>query len=223
MNLTPVELRQLTQEQLREELKRLPLERRKALMPEQVAVVMEVIDPRHRLTPEEEHRQAAARKLADPEVWSMAASSTIESILRSYELGEVTFQQALEIVGRISIGCWPQGRIQILGMAATLALRIRRQPAKKRGQHKPRYPSCIKIGTAEVILSLKKRQPATRRVPTAYDSTSPIILQAIDVLTTMRWFGDAPTPAPRTIDDWVRERLSASNQKPPKGRPRTKR
>jgi len=159
-----------------------------------------------RQTDDEETRCNVARTLADPNAWRGIVASCISPILHSYSNGELSLGDAVDILGRIAIGCWPQDRVQLLGLLGALALRI--TPRKlKPGEKTPLYPSCIKSGTADLVLVLKDRQPDKRRAPTAYDPTSPIITEALQVLTTIRWFGDAPTPQPATIDHWVRTRI----------------
>ena len=185
-SLTPEELQRLTPEQVQEELKRLTPEQLKRLTPEQTGAVMEILDPRFRPTPDEQERREAARTLRDAATWQRIASSCVEPILRSYELGELTFEEALDIVGRIAIGCWPQARVELLGTAAALALRIPNHQKRKPGVTKPLYPACIKSGAADLILSFKESQPEKRRTPTAYDPNSPLIQEALQILTIMR-------------------------------------
>src|SRR5688572_22366936 len=116
LRLTLEELRCLSADALQYELQQLSSEQRKELTPEQVAAAMEILDSTFQLTPEERERRDAARRLADPDGWRVITASCLSLIRESYDLGELTLQDAIEAVGRIAIGCWPQNRVQLLGM-----------------------------------------------------------------------------------------------------------
>jgi hypothetical protein len=158
--------------------------------------------------------------------WRKITASCIEPTLRSYEVGELTFEDALDRIDRISIACPHQVRMQLLGTMGYLARRVSR---RERTTRRPPYPECVRVGTADLVLSLKGESPAARITPGAanragrYDPSSPLIRRALDILTTIDWFGPAGPPSPATIDDWVRSRQREAGEKLPKGRPRTRR
>jgi hypothetical protein len=109
----------------------------------------------------------------------------------------------------------------LLGTLAYLARRVPRQELKTQ---RPRYPECIRTGTADLVLSLKSRTPAARVTPGAssrkgYDRSSPLIDKALKTLTLLDWFGRAGRPKPATIDRWIRSRREQTGQKLPSGRP----
>lgn len=225
--LSPEALTRLTPQHLRQAVDRLTPEARACLTPEQVNAVMETVDPRYRLTPDERQRRDAARSLTAPDTWRMIVASCIDPIVRSRELDQLTFGDAVDIVKRISIGCWLPARIQLVGVIAILAPSVSTDQQRKPGDRRPRYPACIKSGTADLLLLLKKDNRRVRLTPDAYDvggydGGSPLIDEALRVLSIMRWFGDAPTPAGDTIADWVRTRKQeqlARGQTLPRGRP----
>jgi len=230
LSLTPEELERLTPEQLLEELNHLTSQELKRFTPQQQGAVMETVDPRWRLTPEERRRRDAARALADPDTWRKIGSSCVEPILGSYQKGHITIAEATDIIDRISIGCWPQARVELIGETAALALRVPSHQDRKPGETKPVYPECIKSGTADLIICLKEKKPKKRVTPgisnrSTFDPSSPLIEETLQILTTLRWFGDVPTPAPSTIADWVKwrrlQRLTPG-QTPRKGRPRSR-
>jgi hypothetical protein len=183
---------------------------------------MQRIDSRFQLTPEEHQRCEAARTIQDAPTWRATVSSLIELILYSHAQAELTVDEGLDFVWRVSIGCFPQDRIHLLGTFAYLA---RTQLARNSKRRKPTYPTCLRIGTADLILSIKSASPDVRVTPRRtgnYDDSSPIIRKALEVLKVMNWFGAAPEPAPDTIASWVRERQKESGQTLRRGRPRTK-
>jgi hypothetical protein len=90
------------------------------------------------------------------------------------------------------------------------------------GERRPQYPTWIKRGTTELILLLQEREPEKRLTPgisnrsITYDPSSPLIDEALEILTILKWFGDQPVPRPGTIDDWVRERRKEREKLPGK-------
>ncbi len=205
------ELSRLTADELQAALGKLTPEQRQSLAPEQVAAIMEVLDPAFRLTEEETQRRDAARRLVDPDNWRVIVASCLSLIRESYDNGELDLDDAVEAVGRIAIGCWPQDRVRLLGTMAALLLQRTVKP-RGAGDRRPTYATWIKRGTADLILLLKEREPTARLTPGRqnrkglFDPSSPIIRDALEILGQLRWFGNDPLPRPRTIDDWVRER-----------------
>src|SRR5688572_11791283 len=108
LNLEVSELSRLSPERLKAALASLSPEDRKRLTPEQVAAIMAASDLRFAWTSDEERRRRAALELADPSVWRQVAASYVEPIVRTYTLGEIDFDEAIQILGRVSIGCMPQ-------------------------------------------------------------------------------------------------------------------
>ena len=207
--LTPEELQSLTPEQLRETFK--------LLTPDQQNAAVEHLDPAFRLTPDEQQRRDAAWNLADATTWRAIAAICIQHVVDSYGRGDIDMKDALAAMHRAAIGCWAQDRARLLGTTAVLALR--KEPLKKaRGQRSPKWPLWVQNATADLVLYGQVRSPELRRSPLpAYsetdivtepgDGTSPLIAWALDILTTIGWFGEAGVPKPTTVDDWVRARL----------------
>jgi hypothetical protein len=77
---------------------------------------MENLAPVFRLSLDEQQRRDGARQLMDAEAWKTFTSSCIVGVRRSYEAGEIVVEEAIRGVGRIAIGCWPQDRVQHLGL-----------------------------------------------------------------------------------------------------------
>jgi hypothetical protein len=196
------------------------------LPPDAVAAEIERLDPRFQLTSEQQRRRDAALTLADPETWRKITASCIEPTLCSYQAGELTFEDALDRIDRISVACPHQVRMQLLGTMAYLARRVSR---RERMARRPPYPECVRTGTADLVLSLKVESPTARVTPGAsnragrYDRSSPLIRKALDILATLDWFGPTGPPSPATVDDWVRSRQKEAGEKLQKGRPRTRR
>ena len=184
----------------------------KTLTPAQQAGLLEHMDPTLRLTPEELRCREAAWALADADLWQQMASSNVIHVVESYRLGHVTFTEAMEGIHRASVGCWAQIRVRILGLTAVRLLRT--VPSKRRpGQRSPAWPLWIQNATADLILTRHDHVPGARRSPrhpdvaaTPADRTSPIIEWAMEILTSIGWFGSSGIPTAGTVDDWVRNR-----------------
>lgn len=195
-------------------------ERFKALTADQQATLLEHMDPTLQLTPEERQRRDAAWALADAGMWQQVASSNVIHVVESYRLGHVTFTEAMEGIHRVSVGCWAQVRVRILGLTAVRLLRT--VPAKRRpGQRSPAWPLWIQNATADLILTRQDQAPGVRRSPRhsdvatrPADRTSPIIQWAMEILTSIGWFGDAGIPTSGTVDDWVRKRQRSPGPPP---------
>ena len=192
----------------------------KQLLPDQRAAVLESLDDAFRLTPDEQRCREAAWALADADLWQKMASSNVIHVVESYRLGHVTFTQAIAGIHRASVGCWAQARVHIVGVTALKLLRTVPSP-KTRGQRSPTWPLWIQNATADLILVRQDHVPGVRRSPihadvaeNPADRTSPIIEWALEILTSIGWFGDAGTPTARTIDEWVRRR-ERSHKDPP--------
>ncbi len=208
--LSAIELSRLAADELKAALAKLTPEQRKNLTSEQVAAIVEVLDPAFRLTEEETQRRDAARRLIDPDNWRVFVASCLSLIRESYDNREIDLEDAVEAVGRIAIGCWPQARATLLGTMAALLLQRISKP-RGAGDRKPAYATWIRRGTADLVIVLKEREPTARLTPgrqnrDSYDPSSPIIRDALVILNQLKWFGNQPIPMPGTIDDWVRER-----------------
>jgi hypothetical protein len=200
-----------------QEWRRLPPGKRKrylnALSPEQRTALGEFMEPALRPTPEEERFRQAAWQLADAATWQTVAASNIIHVVESYRRGHVSFNEAMTGVHRISVGCWSNGRVQLLGLTALYLLQISPE-GKKRGQRRPTWPLWIQNSTADLVLSRQSETPKARRSPRHQDvvqqpadQSSPSIEWALGVFKSLGWFGGAGVPTPGTVDDWVRARL----------------
>jgi hypothetical protein len=195
-------------------------ERFKTLTAEQQAALLEHMDPTLRLTPEELRCRDAAWALADADTWHMMASSNVVHVVESYRLGHVTIAGALEGIQRASVGCWAQTRVRIVGLTAVRLLRT--VPAKRKpGQRSPAWPLWIQNATADLILTRQDEAPGVRRSPkhpdvatSPADRSSPIIEWAMEILTSIGWFGNAGIPTAGTVDDWVRRRQRSPGAPP---------
>jgi hypothetical protein len=215
--LAPEEFERLAPERQRDEFARLPADRQSA--------VIEYLDPALRLTPDEQRRRNAAWSMADPTGWRMLAASCIRHVVESYGRGEFDMFDAVNAMHLAAIGCWAQDRVRLIGLMAEEARR-RSPPKKGRGQRPPKWPLWVQNATADLVLDAQARDPQLRRTPLpAYsepdivkepgDGTSEPITRAIEVLTSLGWFGKVGAPKPSTVDDWVRARLREATSVPP--------
>jgi hypothetical protein len=153
----------------------------------------------------------------------------VESILvhirYSYEHGEITREEAIGAVYRQAIGCWPQDPLRLVEMAMYVYERAPKPRANNDGRP-PLYPGWVKNVAADLVQYFKLHQPLERLTPAisnrdTTDTSSPIIRRTCELLEILQLFGDAPMPAPRTLDKWVRERKKGPTKSRLKmGRPR---
>jgi hypothetical protein len=178
------------------------------LTPDQVEAELERLDPSFRLTPTEQQQREVALRLEDAATWVNMVWAAIGPIADSYENGDLTLQDALRLVRRLSIACVLPARLQLLGRMVLVALTRSPRP-RARGERRPPHSKVVRDVTAEFVLWLKEQHPDQRRSPTAYEQSSPLIDRAVATLTAIGWFEDQPIPQPGTVDDWVREREHA--------------
>ena len=75
------------------------------------------------------------------------------------------------------------------------------------------------------MLAVKAQAPELRLTPGAanrdgHDPSSPVIEQALAILTMLDYFGAPGRPSPDTIDKWVRQRRKDLGEQLPRARPR---
>jgi hypothetical protein len=211
--LTAEEIYRLAPEQLQ-----FTLEQRRLFTPEQRAAVLEVLDPAFRLPPDEQERREVAWQLANATSWREIAESCIPSVVESYRLAELDPLQVISAMHRATIGCWTQHRVSLLGLTVAMILRIK--PVKRaRGQRSPPWPFWLQHATAALVLEGQRRSPGRRtpKPPSDPDEvsepgagTSAPIAWALEILTTIGWFGKARVPKPKTVNGWVSARLQES-------------
>lgn len=177
------------------------------LSSEAVSANLEKLDSRFLLDHEEQRRRDAARQITDADSWRAIVAQWVNPILESYAAGELTLEGGLALIDRISIGCLPDARTQLLGTFAFLAHRTPVTNGQLRG-----WPSCVRVVTAEMVLFFREVTP-TLRPDEAID-------RALETLTLLRWFdADEKLPTPDSVKEWVRSRFIAMGEPRRTGRP----
>jgi hypothetical protein len=178
------------------------------LEPAQREAALESLDVALRLTPEEQSRRAIARTFAPAEVWGSTAASCLVHIVESYRRGHVDMHGAISDMQRICVGANSQFRILMLGLTAARLLQ-EQQDERKHGQRPPTWPLWLKTATADLIIVKQRYSPDERLSPSPHyaEQSSPLIEDALDILTRIGWYHPDNVPTQRTVYEWVRARL----------------
>jgi hypothetical protein len=194
--------------------------------PSAVDAVLNESDASFQLGLEElRRREAALAIVGDANAWQRYTASLIKPLLLSCRENELSLEDALTWLDRVSIACLRSTRMSLLGTFAYLALRTPRSGLQTR---RPQYPKCVRTGTADLVLTLKNQSPTARVTPGSqnrkrHDPSSPLIDEALRVLTVLEFFAPSYPPSPATIADWVRARRKETDEPPSTERPTVRR
>ncbi len=154
------------------------------------------------LSPEEEAiLKHPILKNSTPEAWKEFAGFIIEALVKSYSEGQIFLEDVIENTWKCSIGCAPQTRLGLYGLASAQA---RKNAPAERIESKPRNPEWLIDAAVKLVLMLEEHDP---NISVGHQKPGSSINKAIEQLTLMRLAGAGTEQplAPKTLYDRVIE------------------
>ena len=142
-------------------------------------------------------------------VWKDFAVQLTEHVLADYRAGELEFNDMMQVMLDVTVGCVAQDRVSLLGMTAFWALRSDRPPPRQPGQRARQYPEALRLSAVNLVKMIEEDQEAANapklpRRPKAKKQQT-VHGRALKILTALRFFGNTPVPAQSTLYKWCLE------------------